>query len=117
VIARGEVWWADLGLPRGPAPALRRPVLVVSDDRYNASALRTVTVVAMTSTARLAALPGNVAVPSELSGLDKDSVVNVTQIATVDRAALEDRVVQLPSWLMEQVDHGLRRALALPASA
>jgi mRNA interferase MazF len=113
VIARGEIWWADLGAPRGSAPALRRPVLVVSDDRYNASRLRTVTVAIFTSTARLAALPGNVAVSAELSGLDKDSVLNVTQVATIDRAALEQRAGQLPAWLMTQVDEGLRRALAL----
>jgi mRNA interferase MazF len=113
VIERGEVWWADLGLPRGSAPALRRPVLVVSDDRYNASRLQTVTVVVLTSTARLAALPGNVAVAAELSGLDKDSVVNVTQLATIDRAALESLAGHLPSWLMTQVDDGLRRALGL----
>jgi mRNA interferase MazF len=113
VIARGEVWWADLGAPRGSAPALRRPVLVISDDRYNKSRLQTVTVVVLTSTARLAALPGNVAIAAELSGLDKESVVNVTQVATVDRSALEDRAGLLPMWLMTQVDDGLRRALAL----
>lgn len=113
MIARGDVWWADLGSPRGSAPAFRRPVLVVSDDRYNASRLQTVTVVVLTSTARLAALPGNVAVAAELSGLEKDSVVNVTQVATIDRDALEHRAGQVPTWLMTQVDDGLRRALAL----
>jgi mRNA interferase MazF len=113
VIARGEIWWADLGLPRGSAPALRRPVLVVSDDRYNNSRLQTVTVVVLTSSARLAALPGNLLVGADVSGLDKDAVVNVTQVATVDRAVLEERVGSLPPWLMTQVDGGLRRALAL----
>jgi mRNA interferase MazF len=113
VIARGEIWWADLGSPRGSAPALRRPVLIVSDDRYNNSRLQTVTVVVLTSTARLAALPGNVAVAVALAGLDKDSVVNVTQVATLDRVALEERVGALPIWVMTQVDDGLRRALAL----
>jgi mRNA interferase MazF len=88
VIARGVVWWADLGTPRGSAPALRRPVLIVSANPYNRSRLRTTTVVVITTTARLAALPGNVAVPAEVSGLAHDSVVNVTQVATIDRAAL-----------------------------
>jgi mRNA interferase MazF len=112
VIARGEVWWAEHGLLRGPAPALRRPVLVVSD-RYNASRLQTVSVVVFTSSMRLAALPGNFAVPAEVSGLDRDPVVNVTQIATIDRAALEERVGRLPAWAVTQVDDGLRRAPAL----
>lgn len=113
MIHRGEVWWADLGEPRGSAPALRRPVVVIGGDGYNASRLRSVTVVAITANARLAALPGNVALPAEVSGLPADSVVNVTQIATVDRGVLEERVSALPAWVVEQVDHGLRRALAL----
>jgi mRNA interferase MazF len=115
-MVRGELWWADLGLPRGSAPALRRPVLIVSADQYNRSELRTVTVVVLTSNARLAALPGNVAVPSDLVGLGADSVVNITQVATVDRGVLEQRIGVLPDWSMAQVDVGLERALALGRS-
>lgn len=110
---RGELWWADLGLPRGSAPALRRPVLIVSADQYNRSELRTVTVVVLTRNKRLAALPGNVAVAPDASGLDTESVVNVTQVATIDRSALEQRLGALPDWLMANVDAGLERALAL----
>lgn len=110
---RGELWWADLGVPRGSAPALRRPVLIVSADQYNRSNLRTITVAIVTTNLRLAALPGNVAVPADLTALDADSVVNVTQIATVDRHALEEHVGTVPDWLMAQVDAGLARALAL----
>ena len=110
---RGEVWWADLGLPRGSAPALRRPVVVISADSYNRSALRTVTVAVLTTNAQLAALPGNVTVPADPDLLGADSVVNVTQIATVDRRAVEERVGALPDWLMAQVDAGLARALAI----
>lgn len=111
---RGELWWADLGLPRGAAPALRCPVVVVSDDSYNRSELRTVTVAILTTNTRLAALPGNVAVPADIGGVRADSVVNVTQIATLDRFALEQRVAgALPDWLMAQVDAGLARALGL----
>ena len=110
---RGELWWADLGLPRGSAPALRRPVLIVSADQYNRSELRTVTVVVLTSSSRLAGLPGNVALAPDVSGLDAESVVNVTQVATIDRSALEQRLGALPDWLMAQVEAGLERALAL----
>jgi mRNA interferase MazF len=113
---RGEVWRADLGLPRGSAPALRRPVLIISGDPYNRSSLRTVTVAVLTGNARLAALPGNVAISAEFAEIEADSVVNVTQIATIDREALEERVTTLPDWLMAQVDAGLRRALALTPS-
>lgn len=112
-MVRGEVWWADLGLPRGSAPALRRPVLIVSADQYNRSKLRTVTVVVLTTNTQLAALPGNVMVPADLTGMETDSVVNVTQVATLDRGALEEPIVFLPDWVMTQVDSGLGRALAL----
>jgi mRNA interferase MazF len=112
-MVRGELWWADLGLPRGSAPALRRPVVVVSADQYNRSHLRTVTVAVITTNLQLAALPGNVAVPVDVADLEADSVVDVTQIATVDRSALEERIGALPDWLMARVDAGLGRALAL----
>lgn len=107
------MWWADLGLPRGSAPALRRPVLIISADSYNRSALRTVTVAVLTTNMQLAAMPGNVAVPTEIDGIEDESVVNVTQIATVDRRAVEERIGALPDWLMAQIDSGLGRALAL----
>jgi mRNA interferase MazF len=114
VIKRGTIWWADLGLPRESAPALRRPVLIVSDDRFNASHLRTVTVIVLTTNQRHAALPGNVTIPVDSSGLPQESVANVTQVATIDRQALEGQALgQLPSWLLAKVDDGLRLALGL----
>jgi mRNA interferase MazF len=111
---RGELWWADLGVPRGSAPALRRPVLIVSADAYNRSKLQTVTVAVLTTNRSLARLPGNVAIPADVAGLETDSVVNVTQLATIDRATLEERLGGLPDWLMAQVESGLARALDLP---
>ena len=110
---RGEIWWADLGLPRGSAPALRRPVVIVSADSYNRSELRTVTVAVLTTDMSLSGLPGNVAVPADVCGLDAASVINVTQLATVDRGVLEERIAALPDWLTAQIDAGLGRALAL----
>ena len=113
-MVRGRLWWADLGLPRGSAPALRRPVLVISADQYNRSKLATLTVVVLTRNIQLAALPGNVLLPADVvAGLDADSVVNVTQIATVDRGVLEQCIGTLPDWLMAEVDAGLARALGI----
>ncbi len=80
---------------------------------YNRSRLRTVVVAALTTNTRLAALPGNVFVPAATAGLDQDSVVNVTQLATVDRSYLDSRIGALPGWLLDEVDSGLRRVLAL----
>jgi mRNA interferase MazF len=88
-------------------------VLIISADSYNRSDLRTVTVAVLTTNMQLAALPGNVTVPAEIDAIEAESVVNVTQIATVDRRAVEERIGSLPDWLMAQIDSGLGRALAL----
>ncbi len=113
MIDRGEVWWADLGGPRGSAPTRRRPVVIIQHDSFNASRLRTVVVAAMTSNLRLAAMPGNVLVPAATTGLPQDSVVNVTQMATLDRSDLLERVGALDPWLIGVVDDGIRRVLDL----
>lgn len=113
-IARGQVWRADFGQPRGSAPAYVRPAVVVSADEFNRATLRTVTVVAVTSTLQLAKLPGNVLLSAGEAGLDADSVANVTQVDTLDRDDLVTHLGDLSAWLMAKIDDGLRKALALP---
>ncbi len=88
-------------------------MLIISADQYNRSRLQTVTVAVITTTQQLAGLPGNVFMPALDSGLPEASVLNVTQIATIDRQALEERIGQLPDWLIAQVDTGVARALGL----
>ena len=113
MIERGEIWWVDLGEPRGSAPAWRRPVLIVSADSFNRSGIETVTTVSITSSLRLADAPGNVRLAAGDGGVPRDGVVNVTQVATVDRDDLTTRIGRLDSDTMAVVDAGLRRALAL----
>jgi mRNA interferase MazF len=113
VIRRGELWWADLGAPRGSAPALRRPVLVVSSDAYNRSRIATVVCVTITSNLRLADAPGNVALAAGAGGLSKDSVVNVSQVVTLNKTELEDRLGSLDRRTLRSVESGLRLALGL----
>lgn len=112
-LGRGDIWWADLPEPVGSAPGYRRPVLVVQSDTFNRSRLDTVTVVALTASLRLVDAPGNVLIPSRESGLPRDSVANVSQVLTLDRARLTERVRRLPPRIVAQVDDGLRLALAL----
>jgi len=107
------VWWADLGPKRGSGPAWHRPVLVVSADAFNRSAIKTVTVVALTSNLRLAAAPGNVPLAAGSAGLEKDSVVNVSQVVTLDKSDLSRQLGTLDGLKMGQVDAGLRLALNL----
>lgn len=113
MIFRGEVWWADLGEPVGSRPAGRRPVLVVQSDTYSASRLATVVVAVITSSTRLAAMPGNVFVPAGSAGLARDSVVNVTALTAVDRHDLEDKAGDLPEAMLAAVDAGLAAVLGI----
>ncbi len=110
---RGSICWADLGESGGSKPAKRRPVLVIESDPFNASRLNTTIAAVITSNTALAAMPGNVFVPAVISGLPKDSVVNVTALVTLDKTDLEAPVGQLPTSLMDDVDRGLRRVLGL----
>jgi mRNA interferase MazF len=113
VIDRGSLYWIDLGEPRGSRPARRRPVLVVQADAYNTSRLNTTLVAVVTSNTSLAAMPGNVFLPANASGLAKDSVVNVTALVTVDKDDLEEAAGTVPDYLMDDVDRGLRQVLDL----
>ncbi|MDO9398921.1 MAG: type II toxin-antitoxin system PemK/MazF family toxin [Herbiconiux sp.] len=113
VIERGSVWWLDLGERRDRAPAYRRPVVVIQSDAYNRSALGTCVVATITSKTAQAAHPGNVFLPVSSSPLDRDSVVNVTQITTIDREGLISEIGGLPAYLLEEVDRGLRKVLGL----
>ena len=113
VVQRREIWWAELRQPRGAEPGYRRPVLVVQADPFNKSGIGTVVVVTITSNARLSSAPGNVRLTRRQSKLPRASVVNVSQIFTLDRQFLTERVGQLPESTMQEVDRGLRLALAL----
>lgn len=107
MIAQGEVWWADLGEPAGSEPGFRRPVVVVQGDAFNASALRTVVCVALTSNLKWAEAPGNVLLPARATGLPRPSVANVSQVVTLDRAALTERAGRLSASRLELLLAGL----------
>jgi mRNA interferase MazF len=107
VIAQGDVCWADLPGPVGSGPGVRRPVLVVQGDSLNRSRLATVVCIPLTSNLRWADAPGNVLLPARSSGLSKDSVANVSQIVTLDRALLTERVGRVSKKQLELVFAGV----------
>ena len=113
MIRRGEIWWASLGEPRGSEPGYRRPVLVVQADAFNRSRIHTVLVVAITSNLRLAEAPGNVRLTRRQSKLARASVVNVSQVLTLDRRVLTERAGRLPPKPLAEVERGLRLVLSL----
>ena len=113
MIQRGEIWWADLEDPRGSGPGFRRPVVVVQSDAFNRSRIGTVVVVAITSNLRLLDAPGNVLLPARTAVLPRDSVANVSQVVTVDREVLTERVSQLDAATMMAIGRGIRVVLDL----
>jgi mRNA interferase MazF len=113
VVGRGDIWWADLGEPRGSEPGYRRPVLVVQNDAFNASRIRTIVVVGLTTNLQRLDAPGNVLIPSKISGLSRDSVANVSQIMTLDRDEMAERIGRVSADVLKAVERGLRLVLDL----
>jgi mRNA interferase MazF len=107
VIRQGDVVWVDLPRAPGSAPGGRRPAVVLQHDRFNQTRLATAVVVAITSRLKYAELPGNVRLRDGEAGLAKPSVVNVTQIATVDRDVLGPRLGTLSPTRLAQVWAGV----------
>ena len=112
-IQRGQIWWANLPEPRRSELGFRRPALVIQANSFNHSRIQTVIVAVITGNIRLASAPGNVLVPMRDSGLPKDSVVNVSQILTLDPAFLAERAGTLSLRLQAAVDAGVRLVLEL----
>ena len=111
---RGEVWWASLPDPVGSGPGLRRPVVIVSAESFNRSRIRIVLAAVVTSNLALSAAPGNLGLPAGAAGIKTPSVVNVSQIITVDKGFLTSRIGRLSDSSMKAVDDGLRLVLGLP---
>ena len=108
VLRQGEVYWLDLGPARGSAPAERHPCVVVQSDLFNRSLIATTVVCLITSNLSRARAPGNVALKKGEAGLPKPSVVNVSQVLTVDKAELEQRIGRLSAEVVDAIRDGLR---------
>jgi mRNA interferase MazF len=109
----GEIWWADLPAPGGSGPGYRRPVVIIQSNDFNRSRIRTVVVAAVTSNTRLAAAPGNVLLGARGTGLSRESVVNVSQLLTLDKTVLTEQTGRLSAAKLREVQDGLRLVLAL----
>ena len=110
---RGEIWWASLKTPGGSSPGFRRPVLIIQSNEFNRSRISTVLVAVITSNLALANAPGNVRIPARASGLKKASVVNVSQIITIDKSFLAGCVGTVKANYMREVEDGLRLVLGV----
>lgn len=113
MIDRGAVRWADLGPAHGSNPAKRRPVLVIQADTFNESRLATALVAVITSNTALAAMPGTVFLPAVVTGLPRDSTVNVTTLVTLNKSDVAEVSGRISERFLDDVDRGLRLVLNL----
>jgi mRNA interferase MazF len=113
VMQRGDIYWASLRPPTVSEPGYRRPVIIVQSDDFNNSRIKTVLVAILTSNLRLQAAPGNVFLTKRDTGFAKDSVVNVSQVVTLDKSFLTERISTISMNKMNEVGDGLRLVLKL----
>jgi mRNA interferase MazF len=113
VTERGEIWWAELGEPRGSSPGFHRPVVIIQSNEFIETNIKTLIVAIVTSNLHLAEMPGNVRLLKKKTGLIKESVVNVTQLFTINKEDLLEYVETLSEQKMEQIDKGLRLVLSI----
>lgn len=106
-IRQGEVYWADFGPAEGSAPAERHPCVVVQSDIFNRSRLATTVVCLITSNLTRARAPGNVPLEKGAGNLPKAGVVNVSQILTIDKTELTERIGKLPVNIIDTIRSGL----------
>ena len=110
---RGEIWWASLPEPTGSEPGYRRPVIIIQADEFNQSNISTVVCASITSNLVLANAPGNIRLSARSSGLRKPSIVNVSQLITVDKRFLTKKIKAVSHQNMNQIDESLRLVLKL----
>ena len=106
-INQGDIYWVELGEPRGSEPAFRHPHVVIQNNAFNYSNISTVVVCVLTSNLKRAASPGNVMLKKNEGGLPKKSVVNITQVITVNKSDLKEKIGQLPENRVNQIIEGL----------
>jgi mRNA interferase MazF len=113
VIKRGQIWWAELPEPAGSGPGYKRPLLIIQSNDFNKSRINTIIAAVITSNIRLSAAPGNILLSTKKSKLPKESVINISQLITIDKSFLTEKINTLPRSIMEKVDEGVRLVLQL----
>ena len=110
---KGDIWWASLDEPIGSEPGYRRPVVIISSNDFNRSKIKTAIVAIITSNLRLADAPGNFMLSKNSTGIDRDSVINISQLMTLDKAFLTERIGKLPRKKLNFLDESLKLVLSL----
>ncbi len=107
-IKQGDIFWVDLGIPKGSGPGYRHPHVVIQNNVFNASKINTVVVCALTSNLKRVKAPGNVLLKKGEGNLKKDSVANISQIITADKSDLVERIGSLSSSRVKEIIEGVK---------
>jgi len=110
---RGEIWWAEFGIPYGSEAGFTRPVLIVQDDSFNESRIKTIVVLPLTTNLRLLDAPGNVFIRKKESKLADDSVIIVAQLYAIDRGRFQKKISRVGKEIMEKVEIGVKLVLGI----
>ena len=113
VIRKGSIYWVDFSPGKGSEPVGRRPSLVIQNDILNDSNLNTVIMLAITSTMKFGELPGNVILRKGEANLTKKCVINVTQIKSVDKRSIKEKIGTLSKKRMDEVHNGLKLVMSI----
>ena len=115
VIRKGAIYWVDFSPGKGSEPLGRRPGLVIQNDILNDSKLNTVVMLAITSTMKFGELPGNVILRKGEANLPKKCVINTTQIKSVNKTSIKEKIGTLSKKRMDEVHEGLKLVLTIPS--
>ncbi len=110
-IKQGDIYWIDFGIPKGSEPGYRHPHVVIQNNVFNESRINTVVVCALTSNLKWAKSPGNVLLKKGEGNLPKDSVANVTQVVTIDKSFLSEKIGILSASKVRQITEGIKLLL------
>ena len=114
VIRKGSIYWVDFSPAKGSEPMGRRPGLVIQNDALNDSKLNTVIMLAITSNMKFGQLPGNVIMRKGEANMPKRCVINVTQIKSVDKKSINQKIGTLSKGKMDEVQTGLKLVMNIP---
>ncbi|MDR2716942.1 MAG: type II toxin-antitoxin system PemK/MazF family toxin [Treponema sp.] len=106
-MTRGELWWADFGIPFGSEPGYKRPVLIIQNDFFNNSKINTTIVIPLTTNLILADAPGNILITKRESKLKKDSVITISQIEVIDRRRLIEKITKIDRTIIEKIENNI----------
>ena len=110
---RGELWWADFGIPFGSELGFKRPVLIIQNDFFNNSKINTTIVVPLTTNMILADAPGNILITKHQSKLKKDSVITISQIEVIDRKRLIEKITKVDRTIIEKIENNILFVLGI----